>query len=150
MNERRLACLSFGVINFWKKAKWNEKKPWIFVVHFDMIQMQNNEDEIKSLQRSYSGLWRWKRVLNVVVLDDIQKHNWMKNGLNVVIKDDRKFLSKSGMEKKPWIVVVGNFTWSKCKAMKMEKQESWTFLFRMIKIQKRNGDEKSLEYYSSM
>jgi hypothetical protein len=34
--------------------------------------------------------------------------------------------------------------------MKMEKQESWTFLFRMIKIQKRNGDEKSLEYYSSM
>lgn len=77
---------------FLRKRKKEWKKPWILVVHFDMIQMQNNEDEIKSLQRSYSGLWRWKRVLNVVVLDDrIQKHNWMKNGLNVVIKDDRKF-----------------------------------------------------------
>ncbi len=35
------------------KMEW-KKKPWIFVVHCDMNQMQNNEDEKKSLQSSYS------------------------------------------------------------------------------------------------
>lgn len=54
--------------------KWEWKKA-LNVVHFTCVKKQ----------------WRWKRVLIVVVLDGrIQKHNWMKNGLNVVIKDDRK------------------------------------------------------------
>jgi hypothetical protein len=53
------------------------------------------------------------------------------------------------MKKKPWIVVVGNFTWSKCKAMKMEIRVL-NVLVSDEKIQKRNVDEKNLEYYSSM
>lgn len=84
-------CCSFWHNPNAKQWRW-EKESSLFL--FGIIKWEWKKSlECCSFYMCWNAKqWRWKRVLNLVVLDDrIQKHNWMKNGLNVVIKDDRKF-----------------------------------------------------------
>jgi len=130
--EWKKACmLSFGVINFWKKAKWNEKKSLEFLLFIlRWSKCKNNEDGKKESSMFLFPIieWEWKKALNVVHFtcvetrsNEDEKESWMLLFWMIESKSINEW-------KKAWMLL---FWMIESKSI-IEWKKAWMLLFWMI------------------